>query len=56
MTANTFCRALFAFNPANEDYRSIRLSTEQEKEMLDQLAENSKLIFPDLLASTKATK
>lgn len=55
-TSNIFCRALFAFNPVNEDYRSIRLSTEQEKEMLDELAGSLKRILPDLFASTKATK
>lgn len=55
-TPNTFCRALFAFNSANAFAKIIRISAQQEIEMLNELRENLKPIFPDLFASTKATE
>ena len=55
-TPNTFCRALFAFNSANASARIIRISAQQEIEMLNELRENLKPIFPDLFANTKAAE
>jgi len=55
-TPNTFCRALFAFNAENSGFKVIRISAQQEVEMLDELREKLKPLFPDLFANAKATE
>lgn len=55
-TPNTFCRALFAFDARNSNFKIIRISAQQEIEMLNELRENLKPIFPELFANTKAAE
>jgi hypothetical protein len=45
---NTFCRVAYAFNPANRNHRIIRISTEQQDAMLNEMREMLKVSIPCL--------
>lgn len=52
-TPNTFCRALCAFNPANLHVKIIRISHDQELQMLNGLRDSLRVILPKLFTENK---
>lgn len=52
-TPNTFCRTLYAFHPKNYSSKVIRIAADQERQMLDELRESLRGIFPNLFSEPK---